>query len=399
MTRRTNGGPRARALAALATALAAATAGATAGAVDCNTLPSPVYGIGGSAQKPLLARLGARMAALAAPRTLIYQAPGACLGVNAIVTPTARLTGQASYWNAAGMELTCDLPVAGVPADYASVGTQATLCPGVTALPTDVGDFEGPVTTWNFFVPTASTQQSISTEAAYFVYGFGRNSGVAPWTDEAAIIRRDANSAAQIVVSLETGVPAERFLGVDAMTNGRSISLVAMATNAQAAIGFASGENVDANRATVRTLAFQHAGQTCGYWPDSTATAFDKRGVRDGLYWLWTTTHFLTRVDTSRAIVNPIVRDFVGWFTGAVEPPAGVPILDLTIQNGNIPRCAMRVTRTRDLGPLASYAPPAPCGCYFEQRATGSSTCTACTASATCPAGAPVCRNGFCEVN
>jgi hypothetical protein len=391
-----DGGPRALAAAALAAALAAA---APAAAVDCNTLPSPVYGIGGSAQKPLLARVGARMAALPTPRTLLYQAPGACLGVNAIVSPTARLTGQASYWTAAGMELTCDLPVAGVRADYVSVGTQATLCPGVTALPADVGDFEGPVSTWNFFVPTASSQQSISTEAAYFVYGFGRNSGVAPWTDEAAIIRRDANSAAQIVVSLETGVPTERFLGVDAMTNARSISLVAMSPNPQAAIGFASGENVDASRATVRTLAFQHTGQTCGYWPDSTATAFDKRNVRDGLYWLWTATHFLTRVDSTGVIANPIVRDFVGWFTGAVEPPTGVNILDLTIQNGNIPRCAMRVSRTRDLGPLASFAPTAPCGCYYEQRAAGSTACTACTTSATCPAGAPVCRNGFCEVN
>jgi hypothetical protein len=395
----TIGSPRGRALVAGAASLAVAALAAPAAAVDCNTLPSPVYGIGGSAQKPLLARLGARMAALPTPRTLLYQAPGACLGVNAIVSPTARITGQISYWNAAGMELTCDLPVAGVQADYVSVGTQATLCPGVSALPTDVGDFEGPVSTWNFFVPIASTQQSISTEAAYFVYGFGREGGVAPWTDEAAIIRRDANSAAQIIVSLETGVPTERFRGVDAMTNARSVSLVAMASNAQGAIGFASGENADANRATVRTLAFQHTGQTCGYWPDSTASAFDKRSVRDGLYWLWTTTHFLTRVDASRRIVNPIVRDFVGWFTGEVTPPAEVPILDLTIQNGNIPLCAMRVSRTRDLGPLASYAPAAPCGCYFERRATGATTCAACTTSATCTAGAPVCRNGFCEVN
>lgn len=383
---------------AAASALALLAAAGEARAVDCNTLPSPVYGSGGSAQKPLLARLAARMAALPSPRTLIYQAPGACVGVNALLNNT-RLTGQASYWTAAGVEQTCDLPLAGQLADFASTGTQAALCPGVTAVPADVGDFEGPVTTWNFFVPVASTQQSISTEAAYFVYGFGRDGNAAPWTDEAAIIRRDANSAAQIVVSLETGIPAERFRGVDAMTNGRSISLVASSTNAQGAIGFASGENVDANRATVRTLAFQHTGQTCGYWPDSTATAFDKRSVRDGLYWLWTTTHFLARVDGSRQIANPIVRDFVGWFTGAVTPPAEVPILDLTISNGNIPRCAMRVTRTRDLGPLASWAPEVPCGCYFEQRATGSTTCTACSSDAACPSSAPRCRFGFCEVN
>ena len=80
------------------------------------------------------------------------------------------------------------------------------------------------------------------------------------------------------------------------MTNGRSVTLVATATNPEAAIGFVSGENADANRTTVRTLAFQHTEQRCGYWPDSTATSFDKRSVRDGLYWLWTTTHFFAPV-------------------------------------------------------------------------------------------------------
>jgi hypothetical protein len=369
-----------------------------ASAIDCSALPAPFYGQGGSAQRPLLARLGARLSALATPRTLVYQAPGACVGLNSLLNST-RITGSAAYWDAAGMERSCDLPVTGQVVDFASVGNQATLCPGVTALPAGVGEFEGPVTTWNFFVPTASSQRSISTEAAYFVFGFGRDGMAAPWTDEAAIIRRDANSAAQIVVSLATGVPVERFRGVDAMTNARSISLVAMATNAEAAIGFASGENVDANRAVVRTLAYQHTGQTCGYWPDSTATAFDKRGVREGLYWLWTTTRFYARVDASRQITNASVRDMVAWFTGQAAPPPEVPVLDLTIQNGNIPLCAMRVARTRDLGPLMSYAPSAPCGCYFERVATGSTACAACTSSSTCPASAPTCRNGFCEVN
>lgn len=380
---------------ALLAAAAFARAGA-AGAVDCNALPEPVYGIGGSAQRPLLARVGARMSALSQPRTLIYQAPGACVGLNAVLNST-RLTGQGTYWTAAGAESTCDLPLTGQLPDFAALGNQATLCPGVTALPAGVGDFEGPVTTWNVFVPRASSQQSISSEAAYFVFGFGRESGVAPWTDEAAIIRRDANSAAQIILGLATGVPVERFRGVDAMTNGRSISLVAMATNAEGAIGFASGENVDANRATVRTLAWQQAGQTCGYWPDSTATAFDKRNVRDGHYWLWTTTHFFTRTDAGGQITDARVRDLVGWFSGAVAPPAGVPILDLTIQNGNIPLCAMQVRRARDLGPIASYAPPAPCTCYFERVATGATACAACTRTEDCGGGRRACRNGYCE--
>lgn len=392
MGSRTTGG------ALLALSLAAWVSPRVAMAVDCNTLPNPVYGSGGSAQKPLLARVGSALAAAGSPVTVIYQSPGACVGLNALLAST-RLTGNASYWTATGTELQCTLPVTGQVADFASTGTAATLCAGIDALPAGVGDFEGPVTTWNFIVPTASSQQSISTEAAYFVYGFGRASMAAPWIDESQIIRRDANSAAQIVVSLETGIPADRFLGTDAMTNGRSVTLVATATNPEAAIGFVSGENADANRSTVRTLAFQHTGQRCGYWPDSTATSFDKRSVRDGLYWLWTTTHFFARTDTAGAIRAAGARTLIGYFTGAVPTPSSVNLLDLEIANGNIPLCAMRVRRTRDLGPLASFAPSEPCGCYFERRATGASTCTTCTDSAACPSSAPVCRFGFCEVN
>jgi hypothetical protein len=387
---------RSMALAALAAGVLSA--GGTAWAVDCSALPSPFYGIGGSAQRPLLARVATRLSALAQPRTLIYQAPGACVGLNAVLNNT-RLTGQATYWNAAGAEALCDLPLTGQLPDFATVGNQATLCPGVTALPAGVGDFEGPVTTWNVFVPRASSQQSISAEAAYFVFGFGRESGVAPWTDEALIIRRDANSAAQIVLGLAIGLPVERFRGVDAMTNGRSISLVAMASNPEAAIGFASADNADANRATVRTLAWQQPGQRCGYWPDSTATAFDKRNVREGLYGLWTSARFFTRVDGAGQPVNANVRDLTGWFNGTIPSPAGVPILDVTIQSGSVPLCAMRVRRDRDLGPLASYAPPAPCGCYFDRIATGSTSCTPCTDNTACTGSARVCRNGYCEAN
>lgn len=381
-------------------ALAAGVVGAAgrAEAVDCASLPSPFYGIGGSAQRPLLARLATRLSALSQARTLIYQAPGACVGLNAVISNT-RITGQATYWTSQGTEALCDLPLTGQPPDFATLGNAATLCPGVTALPSGVGDFDGPITTWNVFVPRASSQQSISSEAAYFVFGFGRESGVSPWIDESLIIRRDANSAAQIVLGLATGLPVERFRGVDAMTNGRSVSLVAMASNPEAAIGFASADNADANRATVRTLAWQQAGQTCGYWPDSSATAFDKRNVREGLYWLWTGIHFFTRVDNAGVPVNANVRDMVAWFGGTTAPPEGVPILDLTIQSGTVPLCAMHVRRTSDLGPLASYAPPTPCGCYFDRVATGSTTCTPCTGNGQCAGATPVCRNGFCEAN
>jgi len=58
----------------------------------------------------------------------------------------------------------------------------------------------------------------------------------------------------------------------------------------------------------------------------------------------------------------------------------------------------MHVWRDSDLGALYSYQPPEPCECYFEFKATGATSCTACATSTTCPHSAPVCRYGYCEV-
>lgn len=378
-----------------AAAMAALLLPATALAVDCNTLPNPIYGTGGSAQKPLLARLAARLAALSPPRTLIYSSPGACFAINAFTATPTRITGTPSHWSAAGVESTCTVPVTGQSADFGCMGNSITQCAGISGLPPGVGEVEGPVTSWNFFVPTASSQQSISSAAAYFVYGFGSLGGVSPWTNDALIIRRDENSAAQIFIGLAAGLPPSRFRGVDATTNARSVSLVAMASNPEQAIGFASADNADANRATVRTLAYQHTDQTCGYRPDSTATSFDKVNVRDGHYWLWSTARLIVPVGGDGQPSNPLTRELVGYWSGAVETTE-VPFTEVQIRSGSIPQCAMQVWRNGDLGALYSRAPSDPCSCFFEQIATGSTTCTPCSAGAPCAAPS-VCRRGYCE--
>lgn len=48
-----------------------------------------------------------------------------------------------------------------------------------------------------FVVPRASTQTAISASAAYFVFGFGSSSGVAPWLVNESIYRRNETSAVQ----------------------------------------------------------------------------------------------------------------------------------------------------------------------------------------------------------
>lgn len=365
----------------------------------CASLPGVIYGTGGSATQPFIGKYAAALAGLASPVTVVYQAPGACVAMAALGNPSANLLkGTATYWNTAGKALTCDLPLAGVAADFGAMGIYANSCPGVTKIPAGVGDFLGVISSWNFIVPNNSTQQSISAEAAYFVLGYGSAGGVEPWTSEAALAIRNATSAATVVISIATGIPANKFKGVDAKTNQGSVNNIIAVSNPETALGYCSGEIADANRSVARTLAYQHFGQSTGYWPDSSATAFDKLGVREGEYFLWTSTHLFAFVDNNGVPTNPNVAKFIGYFAGTLPAPAGVNLLDLTIANGNIPQCAMHVWRDGDLAPLYSYQPSAPCGCYFDFKATGSSSCTACTANNDCPSNHPVCRHGFCEV-
>jgi hypothetical protein len=390
----------ARAAARWLAALAALAAPDSALAVECASLPNPVYGLGGSAGKPLIGKTAAALAGAGSTDTIVYQAPGACFGINGLIAAT-KITGTASYWLADGTEQSCDLPIAGADVHYANMGNTATGCPGVAALPPDVGDFLGPVQAFTLVVPLASSQQAISSEAAYFVFGFGQTGQAAPWTDESQIFRRDVNSAAQLFIALAAGVPSERFKGVDTKSNAGTITAVSGSPTPEAAIGLVGGEVADANRARVRILAYQHRGQSCGYWPDSTLSSFDKRNVRTGQYAIWAPQHFFAKVDGAGAIVHPGAARYIGYFTGATPAPTGVDIAELSIAAGTVPACAMEVQRQGDFGEVSSYAPAEPCGCFFEKVATGATECAACAggADAECPANAPHCRHGYCEVN
>lgn len=365
---------------------------------DCAELPNPLLGVGGSASKPLFAKIAPALRKAADPISLVYQAPGACFGITAYVDGTP-VTGTASYWDADGTEQTCNFPVVGVTPDFGMLGVQGTLCEGVTEIPAGIGEYAGPITSWSLIVPNASSQTSISAQAVYFIYGFGAALGkVSPWTVDAELYSRNATSAALIAIALGAGVPPTKFKGNDVMTNQAMISSLAMSVNPEAALGFVSTEVADLNRDSVRTLAFQATDQSCGYWPDSTATGFDKRNVRDGHYNLWSPYRFYVPVDGAGKISNPVTARFVGFFTGEVEPPPELPLLDTIIDNGNIPQCAMNVWRDTEIGPLYSAQQEEPCGCYYEFRATGESSCATCTDDSGCSTGSPTCRHGFCEV-
>ncbi|MBC8072723.1 MAG: hypothetical protein IAG13_30665 [Deltaproteobacteria bacterium] len=362
-------------------------------------MPTPSIGLGGSAAKPLFAAFATELAALPEPVSLVFQATTSCFGITAYIDDTP-MTGTASFWDVDGVEQMCELPLAGITPDYGLLSIDPLLCEGVTAVPEGIGQFIGPVTPWSLVVPVASSQTTISAEAAYFVYGFGASEGmVSPWTVDAELYARNATASSQLALSLALDIPIGKFKGNDTVTTNAMVTAVATSENPEAALGFIGAEVADLNRDTVRGLAFQAYGQSCGYWPDSTPTAFDKRNVRDGHYFIWTPYRFFAPVDADGVMLHEATRTAVGYMTGSEPIPPDFPALDLTIDNGSVPLCAMTVWRDEEVGPLSSYQPDAPCGCYYDFRATGASTCTTCTSDDDCPRASPVCRHDYCEAS
>ncbi len=220
---------------------------------------------------------------------------------------------------------------------------------------------------------------TISAAAVYFVYGFGAALGqVAPWTVDAELYSRNATSAALIAIALGAGIPPTKFKGIDVGTNQAMISSVGQSLNPEAALGFVSTEVADLNRNTVHTLAYQAHDQSLRLLarlrPRPRSTSATSATV--------TTTCGARTTSTSRSTAtarstNPETRRLIGFFTGAEPLPDGLPLLDIIIDNGTIPQCAMQVWRDEEIGPLYSFQPDAPCGCYFESRAAGGTDCQA----------------------
>lgn len=408
-------------LAALtATSVGAGVSLASAQSVNCVDLSNPILGIGGSAATNLIKRLGTRLASATPPVTVVYSDPGACQAMTALV-PNATtgkvtpLSGTGKYWSAAGVESTCAYPSGSTTeAQWGAMAQEATTCSGVEKLPNDVADYTGPISGFSLIVPNASTEFSISSEAVYYIYGFGAgtNHDVAPWTNAAAIGARTTTSAAGLLLAKAVGIPLSRPLAYlpanDVKTNQGAVDFItatsaAAVANPSSALAFAATETADANRAKVRTLAFQAAGQSCAYFPDSDSTSTDKKNLREGRYFLWNPHHLFAKVDAvTKQPVNADLANFVKYFTSQLPLPASPTTsdtyLDLQIANGNVPACAMHVTRAGDMGPLASFQPETPCNCYFDKKTTGSTACQTCTTNKDCPASAPLCNVGYCEV-
>ena len=392
-----------RALALVTSLLALSGSSRVAGAASCSLLPRPIVVTGSTAAKPLLAQIGRLLASAASPATVIYRGQGSCAGVDAVLNGTA-LFGEGAnalaVWDAAGNEGTCELAStgAGALADVGLSDVFASTCfPLPGGLPSNVADFLGPVQTMTFVVPFGSPERSISGEAAYNVFGFGADSGVAPWTNPALLFHRDTASGTQRMVAAAIGVPSDRWMGLTSASSGALLSAVAAADPGAGALGILAADVAQDNRSMLQVLAYQDFGQTCGYWPDRDASSNEKVNVRDGHYAIWGPLHLLTRVTVNGLPLRDEVGDFIGYMTGTKPAPDGLDLIAVEALHHVIPRCAMRVSRAQEMGPLASYAPPGACGCAYEKAANGTTSCPPCQTARDCPSTAPVCSYRFCE--
>jgi hypothetical protein len=164
-----------------------------------------------------------------------------------------------------------------------------------------------------------------------------------------------------------------------------------------ATLGILAVDYVQAGDYAIRLLAYQHYTQSCAYFPDTTEKDNDKRNVRDGHYFIWGPIHLMTPKDQP----STKATELINFVSGIVPPPvAEADIFQIWADAHLVPQCAMRVTRSTDGGPLASYKPQTSCYCKYDEITRGSSDCPKCKSATDCPAERPTCSlYGYCESN
>lgn len=394
----------------------------------CEALDLPgkkLFGAGGSAVTPTLAAIAKNLAGLDEDeRVNIFYADGkaACGGL-AYWMGADTTVATYKYWDETGQQFTCtDSPEL---ATFAHMGNTEALCPGQPVLPEGTARIVAPVMTLDFITHYQSTQRSISQEALYHILGFGAGSyDIAPWNNINAVFGRLLNSFVAQFAAGAIGVPAASFqipngpnndgqvgdgsvpVNVFAQ-NSAVVNAVAAWATPDEALGFVSGSNATQgyNEQKIRTLAYQHAGQSCAYLPDSEEGKPDRANVRSGQYYIWTPAWFYTEVDEDGVPVDELTRNLIGWVDGSIEGPVDVP--SIVVESGDIPLCAMRAIRPEgDFSAIQSFAPPAPCNGWYEDIALGETSYQPCDTTSQCDGAeqddegneiGEQCRFGFCE--
>jgi hypothetical protein len=424
----------------------------------CSSYPNPVYISGSSASKPVLQALATTLAADGVPISIVYFSPDSCLGVNDLISSQASTESGVSplYLGSGGTTAACTLNTSNPqPVDIAVSDVFPATCEtnaGLT-IPGNVAEVQGPIQAMTMVVPGTSgvsNAASISAKAAYVVFGNDATIAadiVTPWSLSSNIFVRAQTSGTLNMIGAAIGLVPSKWVNASTTgtapaqqqgSTGKMEAAVGQATGTAGAatIGILSAEGVAGWNATaadsatpIKILAFQANNQSCGYLPDSSATAFDKINVRQGRYAIWGPLHFLAKTTgtttpsttpsgSDAAQIATILNYFLATgsnpndaalqFTGALQGDAGTGVSASDVQalitaeakpGYVVPWCAMEAQRSTEVGPESSYSSPAPCSCLYETTlgATVSGhTCTACSTSSPCSSG--TCRYGFCEV-
>ncbi len=360
---------------------------------------------GSTALQPFLIVVAKLLATSSPPYVIAYQGTGSCNGVDHIFNADAsrRMAKDAAGRN----NLLFDGDLAPQPCSF---GAGATVDVGISDvfssscnaayLPSDrIAEYLGPVQPMTFVVPSASTERAISAEMAQIVFGRGgRDPGASPLNDPSLYFVRNSSSGTQQMISRAIQVNAQQWWGIDrgGSTRVRDQLLSVAPAKASGAIGILSTDFADAERSRLRILAYRDRQQLCGYYPDSSLFTRDKRNVRDGHYPIWGPIHLYAHV--TDGVPNTAAAALVTRFT---VPRLDQSLLDTIIKSGLVPQCAMKVTRTEEMGALSNFSPEFQCGCYFEATVPGGSLpegCQACSGPGDCPSSKPACNNGYCEL-
>jgi hypothetical protein len=369
--------------------------------------PNVIYMAGTSDFGPLLKQVTPLLMANTPPYRPVFMPGTSCGGVNAIFEPTlstikdipgtaTKAATYAYFFDDGGTQVSCTLDPEGKTVDIGVSNLYSTVCsPGYVAGGAVAG-YLGPIVTFGFTVPAGSQQTTISVEAAHIIFGLGgiNPSGLnaSPWLDPSYYSVRNSGAGSTALSAELIHVPRTAFWGVDRLsTDAIRDSLIASPSPEQS-IGILSIDYADKNRGNLHVLYLQGEGQISGFLPDTSDISFNKANVRDGHYPLWGYVHFYT------ANINGAPPAAAGAFViRFTVPKLDRELVDAMITASLVPQCAMKVGRSTEMGPFIPNPYKYQCGCYFDFKIAGRTTCTPCTSSNDCPANAQACNYGFCE--
>jgi hypothetical protein len=374
---------------------------------DTTEIPNPLVILTADTQESLLKWMGQALRPAGGPHTqmtLVYRNSSSCLNVSTLYDGTMADSGTLSYIpvNAADWDrktpCTCNVTTP-TPFTVASSAIFTESC-GLTK-PDDVGIFRGPLQGYLFVVRQAATQQATTADEQYFVWGFGDADQVTPWNSEAQLFKRPDDASTLIATMAAVGVPVPKAKGTSYMRSADLITaMTAPTVPDEQALGLLGCAPYDKQRDTtaLRALAFKAPQQEFAYFPDSTATSFDKINMREGRYVPWSVTDWLAPVDSTGKIADPNAAYLINLILDQpVDPAPAFDPLTSVMGGGLVPACAMRVMRDMEAGPLSVYDSPTPCHCAFDMMFAPdqAASCVACDESTPCATG--TCRHGFCE--